>query len=148
MPNHYDNCRPGYCAVCGAAPGNIFNGVCSICHPGPEVERPMLVGTTRPRGWKPTKALPAAPAPAPDTRRLDAAVNLLRDDGSARRAKGHRIDVYWDHTSQEVTVQVNSRVVLNNKGCPTIGDARELGLDKQKTLAAAGIDAKLFVHGS
>lgn len=30
---HYDNCRDGYCPKCGAAPGNIKNGVCEICHP-------------------------------------------------------------------------------------------------------------------
>jgi hypothetical protein len=145
--SHYDNCRDGYCAVCGAAPGNIFNGVCNICHPGPEVHRPALA-KARPRGWTPTKALPAAPAPAPDTHRLDAAIDLLRNDGTAKRAKGPRIDVYWDHLTLEVMVQVNGRVILHNKGCPTIGDARELGLDRQRTLAAAGIDAKLLVHGT
>lgn len=31
--SHYDNCRPGYCPKCGAAPGNIKKGVCEICHP-------------------------------------------------------------------------------------------------------------------
>lgn len=31
---YYDNCRPGYCAACGAAPGNHNSkGVCLICHP-------------------------------------------------------------------------------------------------------------------
>lgn len=30
---HYDNCRDGYCAVCGAAPGNIKNGKCEFCYP-------------------------------------------------------------------------------------------------------------------
>lgn len=30
---HYDSSRPGYCGACGAAPGNIVDGVCNICHP-------------------------------------------------------------------------------------------------------------------
>jgi ribosomal protein L37E len=30
---HYDNCRDGYCARCGAAPGNIKDGVCEFCGP-------------------------------------------------------------------------------------------------------------------
>ena len=30
---HYDNCREGYCARCGAAPGNIKDGVCEFCGP-------------------------------------------------------------------------------------------------------------------
>ena len=30
---HYDNCRDGYCARCGAAPGNIKSGVCEFCGP-------------------------------------------------------------------------------------------------------------------
>ena len=30
---HYDNCREGCCARCGAAPGNIKNGVCEFCGP-------------------------------------------------------------------------------------------------------------------
>lgn len=32
---HYDNCRDGYCARCGAAPGNLSSngGVCPFCHP-------------------------------------------------------------------------------------------------------------------
>lgn len=28
---HYDECRPGYCANCGAAPGNFKNGKCEFC---------------------------------------------------------------------------------------------------------------------
>jgi len=28
---HYDNCREGYCGSCGAAPGNMVNGVCPFC---------------------------------------------------------------------------------------------------------------------
>lgn len=28
---HYDECREGYCAGCGAAPGNLKNGVCPFC---------------------------------------------------------------------------------------------------------------------
>jgi hypothetical protein len=28
---HYDSCREGYCAGCGAAPGNMVNGVCPFC---------------------------------------------------------------------------------------------------------------------
>lgn len=30
---HYDNCRPGYCPSCGAAPGNLASngGVCPFC---------------------------------------------------------------------------------------------------------------------
>jgi hypothetical protein len=34
---HYDNCRDGYCARCGAAPGNIKDGKCEFCFP--EVNR-------------------------------------------------------------------------------------------------------------
>lgn len=32
---HYDECRPGYCASCGAGPGNLEanGGVCPFCHP-------------------------------------------------------------------------------------------------------------------
>jgi general stress protein YciG len=31
---HYDNCRPGYCGSCGAAPENIrADGSCEICDP-------------------------------------------------------------------------------------------------------------------
>lgn len=30
---HYDECRDGYCGSCGAAPGNIKNGVCQFCGP-------------------------------------------------------------------------------------------------------------------
>lgn len=31
---HYDNCRPGYCGKCGAAPGNMrSDGTCSFCMP-------------------------------------------------------------------------------------------------------------------
>jgi len=30
---HYDECRPGYCGSCGAAPGNLVNGVCPFCKP-------------------------------------------------------------------------------------------------------------------
>lgn len=28
---HYDNCRDGYCARCGAAPGNMKDGLCEFC---------------------------------------------------------------------------------------------------------------------
>lgn len=28
---HYDS-RPGYCPNCGAAPGNIYDGQCQLCH--------------------------------------------------------------------------------------------------------------------
>ena len=28
---HYDDCRPGYCGVCGAAPGNLIDGKCQFC---------------------------------------------------------------------------------------------------------------------
>lgn len=28
---HYDECREGYCPSCGAAPGNIFGGLCEFC---------------------------------------------------------------------------------------------------------------------
>lgn len=28
---HYDDCRPNYCSICGAAPGNIINGICNCC---------------------------------------------------------------------------------------------------------------------
>lgn len=28
---HYDSCRDGYCAGCGAAPGNLINGKCPFC---------------------------------------------------------------------------------------------------------------------
>ncbi len=30
---HYDNSREGYCAKCGAAPGNMVDGACEFCHP-------------------------------------------------------------------------------------------------------------------
>lgn len=30
---HYDNSRDGYCPKCGAAPGNLENGVCPFCNP-------------------------------------------------------------------------------------------------------------------
>lgn len=30
---HYDSCREGYCASCGAGPGNIKKGVCQYCGP-------------------------------------------------------------------------------------------------------------------
>lgn len=30
---HYDNCRDGYCGICGAAPGNMINGKCEFCEP-------------------------------------------------------------------------------------------------------------------
>lgn len=30
---HYDNCRDGYCPKCGAAPGNLEDGVCPFCTP-------------------------------------------------------------------------------------------------------------------
>lgn len=34
---HYDECRPGYCAACGAAPGNMrSDGTCEFCHPEPQ----------------------------------------------------------------------------------------------------------------
>jgi hypothetical protein len=38
---HYDDSRPGYCAVCGAAPGNIKAGVCGICHPNGKKAKAM-----------------------------------------------------------------------------------------------------------
>ena len=28
---HYDSCRDEYCGGCGAAPGNMVNGVCPFC---------------------------------------------------------------------------------------------------------------------
>ena len=28
---HYDECRESYCPSCGAAPGNIINGLCEFC---------------------------------------------------------------------------------------------------------------------
>lgn len=28
---HYDECRPGYCPACGAAPGNMKDGRCTFC---------------------------------------------------------------------------------------------------------------------
>lgn len=30
---HYDSCREGYCAKCGAAPGNHYGGYCQFCQP-------------------------------------------------------------------------------------------------------------------
>jgi hypothetical protein len=39
---HYDDSRPGYCARCGAAPGNIKNGRCAFCvFPEPKRSPPM-----------------------------------------------------------------------------------------------------------
>lgn len=40
---HYDNCRDGYCPKCGAAPGNMKNGVCEFCAPA----TPARKGTTK-----------------------------------------------------------------------------------------------------
>jgi hypothetical protein len=43
---HYDECRPGYCPACGAAPGNMKNGRCEFCStkPNPTKEkRPAAV---------------------------------------------------------------------------------------------------------
>src|SRR5688572_8187141 len=57
---HYDSCRPGYCPSCGAAPGNMVNGVCEFCgtEPNPP-ERPSVKGR-----WEPPHRLPPTPAPA------------------------------------------------------------------------------------
>ena len=39
---HYDNCRDGYCAKCGAAPGNLINGKCEFCRPEVKKEKPKV----------------------------------------------------------------------------------------------------------
>lgn len=43
---HYDNCREGYCAKCGAAPGNHYGGYCEFCHPV-EAKRAKEAKTTK-----------------------------------------------------------------------------------------------------
>lgn len=36
---HYDSCREGYCPSCGAAPGNIFGGLCEFCDKPKDIEK-------------------------------------------------------------------------------------------------------------
>lgn len=48
--SHYDSCRDGYCARCGAAPGNMVNGRCPFCVTKPKanpktVKVPLNEGT-------------------------------------------------------------------------------------------------------
>jgi len=47
---HYDNCREGYCAKCGAAPGNFVGGVCSVCNP----PKRRAKAPTKPKPFPPT----------------------------------------------------------------------------------------------
>ncbi len=49
---HYDSSRPGYCAACGAGPGDFENGECVFC------KRP---GTQNPKDDKPRGATPGIP---------------------------------------------------------------------------------------
>lgn len=50
---HYDNCREGYCGVCGAAPGNLRkDGSCPFCDPEPRAKARSIVNSlAKPRPY-------------------------------------------------------------------------------------------------
>lgn len=66
---HYDSSRPGYCAGCGAAPGNMLvDGTCPFCSSRTNsVERTLRAVKAPPRDE------PAAPAPDATRRALSPA---------------------------------------------------------------------------
>lgn len=64
---HYDNCRPGYCPSCGAAPGNMKNGVCEFCStkPNPKSNRGDYEGIVTASRIKDPRIIPAMPKVKP-----------------------------------------------------------------------------------
>lgn len=102
---HYDECRPGYCAACGAT-GNARNETCDFCD---------------------KKKSPTPPPPG--HQRLgraemiqDKVLDVLTGRGTLKRVRkgGAQVDVYIDRKGGSFTVQVNGRVVkIKNIGSST-----------------------------
>lgn len=122
---HYDECREGYCPSCGAAPGNLKNGVCPFCDKADV--------TKQPEG-------------RPDTRHLDEAVRILGGSGAsrARRAVDYTIEV-MTVSYTDFVVTANGRIVDSGSG--TIEEATARATERADTLRRMGKTVKVVVHG-
>lgn len=133
---HYDNCREGYCPSCGAAPGNIVNGVCKFCVRKTPVKKTRRSGTS------------ANPQPPADIRHLDGAIAALSSTPGTRRARREA-----DYVIEAMMVSGVSYVVTANG---RITDSGEGSIETATVIASKRADGvrrlgtktvKVVIHG-
>lgn len=117
---HYDECRPGYCPSCGAAPRNIKDGVCEFC--------------------KKNAVLP----PLPPLLKEDKVLDILRPRAPRKRT-GTRVNVYWFKSTSMAQVQVNKRVT-QDVACTSLEQAESILQGTLAALIAVGVTCSGEVH--
>lgn len=157
---HYDNCREGYCAACGAAPGNIKSGKCEFCTTKswlsksgdrtPATPKVPVKEERHPYAFGPgTPYAPDRPArPARPVLRQDKVLEVLRGEPGTKIArKGKRelhVHIFRDGA---FTVQIGGREVAVGTGGRAVAELHAASI--LASAAGRNLDptARFFTEG-